>query len=213
MVYYIVRIKRLGQDGESERHNMSHIEISTDGTRYKQLVRLHEEQIENLKQFEEREKQAHEAYDEAIWDSLTNAPADADADELAELLNKENSTLEYRAATENGHDASKRAVATAVELVAELLHDNIDVLDGESLNDKGVFIALNEALPDDIFISTNKSPEDTVLYVEGGPSSFRMIHYLRSSNKATHIRPCRTDSDIISKQRYMNDYNQGLYSR
>lgn len=194
---------------------MSHIDIKTDGTHYKQLVHLHEEQIRNLKQSEEREKQAHEAYDEAIWDTLTNTSfdADADADELAELLNKNNATLKYRAAIENGRDASKRAVATAVELVAEFLHDNIDILDGESLNDKGVFIAINEALPDDIFISTNKSPEDTVLYVEGGPSSFRMIHYLRSSNKATHIRPCRTDSDIISKQRYMSDYNQGLYTR
>lgn len=192
---------------------MNRIEISTDGACYKQLVRLHEEQIRNLKQSEEREKQAHEAYDEAIWDTLANASADVDADELMELLNKKTAVQEYRAAIENWMDASKQAVATAVELVAELLHDNIDVLDGESLNDKGVFIALNEALHDDIFISTNKSPEDTVLYVEGGPSSFRMIHYLQSSNKATHIRPCQTNSDIISKQRYMSDYNQGIYAR
>ena len=193
---------------------MSHIDISTDGIRYKQLVRLHEEQIRNLKQSEERENKVYEAYDNALWDTLTNTSADVDADELVELLNKETVAQEYRAAIENGLDASKRAVATAVELVAELLHDNIDILDGESLNDKAVSIALNGALPDDIRVFTNNRPKDTILYVvEGGGSSFRMRRYLRSYNKATHIRPCRTDSDIISKQRYMSDYYKGIYAR
>ena len=191
---------------------MSNIDINTDGTRYKQLVSLHEKQIEALKTYESREKQAYEAYDKAICDSIMNTPADAD--ELAELLrNEENAIREYRAAIENGRDASKRAVATAVELVAELIHDNIDTLDGESLNDKAVFIALNEALPDDIYISTNKSTTDTVLYVESGASSLRMAQYLNPNNGNTHIRPCRTDSDTIDKERYMNDYEQGLYSR
>lgn len=191
---------------------MSHIDISTDGTRYNQLVRLHEEQIRNLKQSEEPENQAYEAYDNALWDSLTNTSSDAD--EQAELLRKkEIAEQKYRTVVENGLDASKCAVATAVELVAELIHDNIDTLDGESLNNKAVSIALNGALPDDIHISTNKSTKDTVLYVEGGESSRRMRHLLRSSNRATHIRPCRTNSDIISKQRYLFDYYQGLYSR
>lgn len=191
---------------------MSHIDISTDGTRYNQLVRLHEEQIRNLKQSEEPENQAYEAYDNALWDSLTNTSSDAD--EQAELLRKkEIAEQKYRAVVESGLDASKRAVATAVELVAELIHDNIDTLDGESLNNKAVSIALNGALPDDIHISTNKSTKDTVLYVEGGESSRRMRHCLRSSNKATHIRPCRTNSDIISKQRYMSDYYKGIYAR
>lgn len=192
---------------------MSHIDIKTDGTRYNQLVRLHEEQIRNLKQSEEPELQAYEAYDKALWDILTNTSADVDADELMELLNKETVAQEYRAAVENGLDASKRAVATAVELVVELLHDNIDILDGERLNDKSVSIALNGALPDDIHIFTNNRPKDTILYVKGGESSFRMRRYLQSSNKATHIRPCRTDSDIISKQRYMSDYYKGIYAR
>lgn len=191
---------------------MNHIDIKTDGTRYKQLVSLHEEQIRNLKQSEEPENQAYEAYDNALWDSLTNTSSDAD--EQAELLRKkETAEQKYRTVVENGLDASKRAVATAVELVAELIHDNIDTLDGESLNNKAVSIALNGALPDDIYISTNKSTKDTVLYVEGGESSRRMRHLLRSSNRATHIRPCRTNSDIISKQRYLFDYYQGLYSR
>lgn len=191
---------------------MGHIDINTDGTRYKQLVSLHEKQIEALKPYEEREKQAYEAYDKAICDSVMNTPADAD--EQAELLrNEENATREYRAAIENGRDASKRAVATAVELVAELIHDNIDTLDGESLNDKQVFLALNEALPDDIYVSTNKSTTDTVLYVEGVASSLRMAQYLNPNNGNTYIRPCRTDSDTIDKERYMNDYNQGLYTR
>lgn len=192
---------------------MSSIDIKTDGTHYKQLVRLHEEQIRNLKQSEERENKVYEAYDKALWDTLTNASADVDADELMELINKETAVQEYRAAVESGLDASKRAVATAVELVAELIHDNIDTLDGESLNNKAVSIALNGALPDDIHISTNKSTKDTVLYVEGGESSRRMRHCLRSSNKATHIRPCRTNSDIISKQRYMSDYYKGIYAQ
>lgn len=191
---------------------MSHIDIKTDGTRYKQLVSLHEEQIRNLKQSEEPENQAYEAYDNALWDSLTNTSSDAD--EQAELLRKkEIAEQKYRTVVENGLGASKCAVATAVELVAELIHDNIDTLDGESLNNKAVSIALNGALPDDIHISTNKSTKDTVLYVEGGESSRRMRHCLRSSNRATHIRPCRTNSDIISKQRYLADYYQGLYSR
>lgn len=192
---------------------MSHIDIKTDGTRYNQLVRLHEEQIRNLKQSEEPELQAYEAYDKALWDILTNTSADVDADELMELLNKETVAQEYRAAVENGLDASKRAVATAVELVVELLHDNIDILDGERLNDKAVSIALNGALPDDIHIFTNNRPKDTILYVKGGESSFRMRRYLRSYNKATHIHPCRTDSDIISKQRFMSDYYKGIYAR
>lgn len=191
---------------------MTRIDIKTDGTHYKQLVGLHERQIEALKPYEEREKQAYEAYDKAICDSVMNTPADAD--EQTELLrNEENATREYRAAIENGRDASKRAVATAVELVAELIHDNIDTLDGESLNDKQVFLALNEALPDDIYVSTNKSTTDTVLYVEGGASSLRMAQYLNPNNGNTHIRPCRTDSDTIDKERYMNDYEQGLYTR
>lgn len=191
---------------------MTRIDIKTDGTHYKQLVGLHEQQIEALKPYEEREKQAYETYDKAICDSVMNTPADAD--EQTELLrNEENATREYRAAIENGRDASKRAVATAVELVAELIHDNIDTLDGESLNDKQVFLALNEALPDDIYVSTNKSTTDTVLYVEGGASSLRMAQYLNPNNGNTHIRPCRTDSDTIDKERYMNDYDQGLYTR
>lgn len=190
---------------------MDRIEINTNGTHYKQLVSLHEKQIEALKPYEAREKQAYKAYDKAICDSIMNMHADAD--EQAELLrNEENAKRECRAAVENGRDASKRAVATAVELVAELIHDNIDTLDGESLNDKAVFIALNEALPDDIYISTNKSTTDTALYVEGGASSLLMVQYLQPYNGDTHILPCRTDSDIIDKQRYMNDYDQGIYS-
>lgn len=191
---------------------MTRIDIKTDGIRYNQLVRLHEKQIDALKPYEEREKQAYETYDKAICDSVMNTPADAD--EQTELLrNEENATRKYRAAIENGRDASKRAVATAVELVVELLHDNIDTLDGESLNDKAVFLALNEALPDDIYVSTNKSTTDTVLYVEGGASSLRMAQYLNPNNGNTHIRPCRTDSDTIDKERYMNDYDQGIYTR
>lgn len=191
---------------------MTRIDIKTDGTRYNQLVRLHEKQIDALKPYEEREKQAYETYDKAICDSVMNTPADV-AEQTELLRNEENATREYRAAIENGRDASKRAVATAVELVAELIHDNIDTLDGESLNDKQVFLALNEALPDDIYVSTNKSTTDTVLYVEGGASSLRMAQYLNPNNGNTHIRPCRTDSDTIDKERYMNDYEQGIYIR
>lgn len=189
---------------------MSHIEISTDGTRYKQLVSLHEKQIETLKPYEEREKKASEAYNQAVSDSVM---ADTEEEKAWLLILEENATREYRAAIENGRDASKRAVATAVELVAELLHDNIDTLDGECLNDKSVFLSLNEALPDDIYVSTNKSTTDTVLYVEGGASSLRMAQYLQPNNGDTHIRPCRTDSDTIDKERYMNDYEQGIYTR
>lgn len=192
---------------------MGHIDINTDSTRYKQLVSLHEKQIEALKPYEEQEKQAYEAYDKAICDSVMNTPAATDEQTDEFLRNELIATQKYRAAIENGRDASKRAVATAVELVAELIHDNIDTLDGESLNDKQVFLALNEALPDDIYVSTNKSTTDTVLYVEGGASSLRMAQYLNPNNGNTHIRPCRTDSDVIDKERYMNDYDQGLYTR
>ena len=192
---------------------MTRIDIKTDGARYNQLVSLHEKQIDSLKPYEEREKQAYDAYNRAVSDTVMKTPADTDeqTDEL--LRNELIATQKYRAAIENGRDASKRAVATAVELVAELIHDNIDTLDGECLNDKGVFLALNEALPDDIYISTDRSTTDTVLYVEGGANSLRMAQYLRPNNGNTHIRPCRTDSDTIDKERYMSDYNRGIYTR
>lgn len=192
---------------------MTRIDIKTDGTRYNQLVSLHKQQIDALKPYEEREKQAYDAYNRAVSDTVMKTPADTDeqTDEL--LRNELIATQKYRAAIENGRDASKRAVATAVELVAELIHDNIDTLDGECLNDKGVFLALNEALPDDIYISTDRSTTDTVLYVEGGASSLRMAQYLRPNNGNTHIRPCRTDSDTIDKERYLNDYDRGIYAR
>ena len=51
---------------------MKHIDISTDGTHYKYLVSLHEKQIENLKQYEEREKKAHEARNKSVWDTITS---------------------------------------------------------------------------------------------------------------------------------------------
>lgn len=193
---------------------MNHIEINTDGTFYKQLVSLHEEQIENLKQYEEREKKAYEARNKSVWDTITSyqkTPAEA-AEQEDELLRSQGQTeLEYRAAIAGGMEESTWAANTAVALVAELLHDNIDVLDGKRLNSKAVFLALNEALPEDIYIATNKDTEDPILYVESGADSPRMCQQLQPCNADTHIRPCRTDSDIISKQRYLNDYNQGIY--
>lgn len=193
---------------------MNHIEINTDGTFYKQLVSLHEEQIENLKQYEEREKKAYEARNKSVWDTITSyqkTPAEV-AEQEDELLRSQGQTeLEYRAAIAGGMEESTWAANTAVALVAELLHDNIDVLDGKRLNSKAVFLALNEALPEDIYIATNKDTEDPILYVESGADSPRMCQQLQPCNADTHIRPCRTDSDIISKQRYLNDYNQGIY--
>ena len=88
----------------------------------------------------------------------------------------------------------------------------LHVLDGKRLNSKAVFLALNEALPENIYITTNKDTEDPILYVESGADSLRMCQHLQPCNTDTHIRPCRTDSDIISKQRYLNDYNQGVYN-
>lgn len=144
--------------------------------------------------------------------SYKEAPADT-AEQSDELLHRQGQTeLEYRTAIKDGMEESTEAAATAVEIVAELLHDNIDTLDGEHLNSKAVFIALNEALPENIYIATNKDTEDTILYVESGADSLRMCQQLQPCNADTHIRPCRTDSDIISKQRYMNDYSQGAYN-
>lgn len=195
---------------------MNRIEINTDGTRYKQLVSLHEEQIKNLKQYEEREKKAYEARNKSVWNTITSyqkTPAEA-AEQADELLRSQGQTeLEYRTAIKDGMEESTEATTTAVALVAELIHDNIDVLDGERLNSKAVFLVLNEALPEDIYIATNKDTEDPILYVESGADSLRMCQQLQPCNADTHIRPCRTDSDIISKQRYMSDYYQGLYSR
>lgn len=194
---------------------MKHIDISTDGTHYKYLVSLHEKQIENLKQYEEREKKAHEARNKSIWDTVASYQKTIDeaAEQADELLRSQGQTeLEYRAAIADGMEESTWAATTAVALVAELLHDNIDVLDGERLNSKAVFLALNEALPEDIYIATNKDTEDPILYVESGADSPRMCQQLQPCNADTHIRPCRTDSDIISKQRYLNDYDQGIYN-
>lgn len=194
---------------------MKHIDISTDGTHYKYLVSLHEKQIENLKQYEEREKKAYEARNKSIWDTVASCQKTIDeaAEQADELLRSQGQTeLEYRAAIADGMEESTWAATTAVALVAELLHDNIDVLDGERLNSKAVFLALNEALPEDIYIATNKDTEDPILYVESGADSPRMCQQLQPCNADTHIRPCRTNSDIISKQRYLNDYDQGIYN-
>lgn len=194
---------------------MNRIDIRTDGTCYKQLVSLHEEQIKNLKQYEEREKKAYEARNKSIWDTVASYQKTIDeaAEQADELLRSQGQTeLEYRAAIADGMEESTWAATTAVALVAELLHDNIDVLDGKRLNSKAVFLALNEALPEDIYITTNKDTEDPILYVESGADSIRMCQQLQPCNTDTHIRPCRTDSDIISKQRYLNDYDQGVYN-
>lgn len=194
---------------------MSHININTDGTHYKYLVSLHEKQLENLKQYEEREEKAAEARKLSVWDTLMSykeAPADT-AEQADELLRRQTQTeIEYRTAIKDGMEESTDAAATAVEIVAELLHDNIDTLDGERLNSKAVFIALNEALPENIYIATNKDTEDTILYVESGADSLRMCQQLQPCNTDTHIHPCRTDSDIIDKQRYLNDYDRGVYN-
>lgn len=193
---------------------MKHIDISTDGTGYKQLVRLYEEEIKNLKQYEEREKKAAEARKLSVWDTIMSykeAPADT-AEQADELLRRQTQTeIEYRTAIKDGMEESTEARITAVALVAELIHDNIDTLDGEHLNSKAVFIALNEALPENIYIATNKDTEDPILYVESGADSPRMCQQLQPCNTTTHIHLCREDSDIIDKQRFMNDYNQGEY--
>lgn len=194
---------------------MNRIEINTDGTHYKYLVSLYEKQLDNLKQYEEREKKAYEALNKSVWDTVTSyqkTPAEA-AEQADELLRSQSRTeLEYRTAIKDGMEESTDAAATAVEIVAELLHDNIDTLDGERLNSKAVFITLNEALPENIYIATNKDTEDTILYVESGAGSLRMCQQLQPCNTDTHIRPCRTDSDVISKQRYLNDYDRGVYN-
>lgn len=193
---------------------MKRINIKTDGTNYKCLVSLYEKELENLKQYEEREKKAAEARKLSVWDTLMSyneAPADT-AEQADELLRRQAQTeIEYRTAIKDGMEESTEAATTAVALVAELIHDNIDTLDGERLNSKAVFLALNEALPEDIYIATNKDTEDPILYVESGADSPRMCQQLQPCNTRTHIHPCREDSDIIDKQRFMNDYNQGEY--
>lgn len=193
---------------------MNRINLKTDGTNYKCLVSLYEKQLDNLKQYEEREKKAAEARKLSVWDTLMSyneAPADT-TEQADELLRRQAQTeIEYRTAIKDGMEESTEAATTAVAIVAELIHDNIDTLDGERLNSKAVFIALNEALPEDIYIATNKDTEDPILYVESGADSLRMCQQLQPCNTNTHIRLCRTDSDIIDKQRFMNNYNQGEY--
>lgn len=193
---------------------MNRINLKTDGTNYKCLVSLYEKQLDNLKQYEEREKKAAEARKLSVWDTLMSyneAPADT-TEQADELLRRQAQTeIEYRTAIKDGMEESTEAATTAVAIVAELIHDNIDTLDGERLNSKAVFLALNEALPEDIYIATNKDTEDPILYVESGADSPRMCQQLQPCNTRTHIHPCREDSDIIDKPRFMNNYNQGEY--
>lgn len=183
---------------------MNRINLKTDGTNYKCLVSLYEKQLDNLKQYEEREKKAAEARKLSVWDTLMSyneAPADT-TEQADELLRRQAQTeIEYRTAIKDGMEESTEAATTAVAIVAELIHDNIDTLDGERLNSKAVFLALNEALPEDIYIATNKDTEDPILYVESGADSPRMCQQLQPCNTRTHIHPCREDSDIIDKQR------------
>lgn len=73
---------------------MNRINLKTDGTNYKCLVSLYEKQLDNLKQYEEREKKAAEARKLSVWDTLMSyneAPADT-TEQADELLRRQAQT-------------------------------------------------------------------------------------------------------------------------
>lgn len=150
---------------------MSKIKLKTDGDRYNQLIEKKEKQLADLVALDEHEKQASKECSQAFqrYMDATRENAAYAKQRLAELQADRNRAEEnYRQATLSSFALIEETANTFVAIVVELIHDNIDVLDGMSINGKQVFLALNEALPDDIFVDTNMNERDTVLYVRGG---------------------------------------------
>lgn len=203
---------------------MSKIKLKTDGERYNQLIEKCENQLADLAELDEYEKQANKEYEKA-YSQVMRQYMDADRknavakQQLAERIAEASIADEkYEQAIEKYKQAAGRCfelvdatARTFIDVVAELIHDNIDVLDSMNINSKQVFLAINEALPEDIFVDTNMKERDTVLRVNGGERNERVRIALQRINVITHIQCCGKHNHLIDKKRFLADYASGKY--
>lgn len=193
---------------------MSKIKLKTDGKRYNQLIEKKEKQLADLVALDEHEKQASKECSQAFqryMDAARENTAYA-KQRLAELQADRNRAEEnYRQAVERCSEFADETGRTFIAIVAELIHDNIDVLDGIDVNSKQVFLALNEALPDDIFVDTNMGDLNAVLHVHGGSRNMLVRTELERIDYGTHILCCGKQDHFISKERFIADYENGKY--
>lgn len=193
---------------------MSKIKLKTDGDRYNQLIEKKEKQLADLVALDEHEKQASKECSQA-FQRYMNAARENTAyakQRLAELQADRNRAEEnYRQAVERCSEFADETGRTFIAIVAELIHDNIDVLNGMDVNSKQVFLALNEALPDDIFVDTNMGDLNAVLHVHGGSRNMLVRTELERIDYGTHILCCGKQDHFISKERFIADYENGKY--
>ena len=196
---------------------MSKIKLKTDGERYNQLIEKREEQLPELVTLEEDEDQADKAYEQAYSKAMRqyttvdmkDAAAKQHYNELiddARIANEK-----YKQATKRCSEFADETGRTFIAIVAELIHDNIDVLDGMDINSKQVFLALNKALPEDIYVDTNMGDLNAVLHVHGGSRNKRVRTELERIDCGTHILCCGKQDHFISKERFLADYDNGKY--
>lgn len=192
---------------------MSKIQLKTDGKHYIKLIEKREKQLVDLTVLEEHEKQASKACVQAVqqYESVDRNDATANR-QLAELLVERHIADEkYKQATERCSALVDDTARTFIDIVVELIHDNIDMLNRMDINGKQAFLAINEALPDDIFVDTNMGERDTVLHVHSGNRNKRVRRALQRIDSTTHIKCCSKQGHFIEKKRFLTDYANGKY--
>ena len=196
---------------------MDKITLKTNGKHYNELIEKREEQLVKLATLEKHEDQADEAYEQAYSQAMrqySNADRNdaAAKQQFAELMaDADKADEKYKQAMKRCCEFVDETARTFIAIVVELIHDNIDVLDGMDVNSKQVFLALNEALPEDIFVDTNMKERDTVLRVNGGERNKRVHIALQRINIITHIQCCGKHNHLIDKKRFLADYAMGKY--
>lgn len=197
-----------------EGATMTVIKLKTDGERYRQLVEKHERQMEALVPFEEEKDKANEASRRALWDAMRAEEEDsAEAERRLPELERIASEAEevYTQACRRSRDLVDETVITCIEVVVELIHDNIDTLNGMNINSKAAFLAINLVLPENIYVETNGSKCDPILYVRGSEVNQSIGIGLQASNIHTHIMCCNKDGHFVDRDRFLGDYVNGVY--
>ena len=196
---------------------MTKIKLKTDGKHYNELIEKREEQLAELITLEKHEEQADEAYEQAYSQAMrqySNADRNdaAAKQQFAELMaDADKADEKYKQAMKRCCEFVDETARTFIAIVVELIHDNIDVLDGMDVNSKQVFLALNEALPNDIFVDTNMGEINAVLSVHGGSRNKRVRAELQQIDYGTHILCCGKQDHFINKERFLADYENGKY--
>lgn len=190
---------------------MDKIKLKTDGKRYNELIEKREEQLAKLATLEEHEEQADKAYEQAYQQYMSVIRDDSAvlSSQLVEHFADADEKLKQ--AVERCCEFVDETARTFIAIVVELIHDNIDVLDGMDVNSKQVFLAINEALPDDIFVDTNMGDLNAVITVHGGSRNKRVRTELERIDHGTHILCCGKQDHFINKERFLADYENGKY--